>query len=47
METFGSVSGQEATGNLSTTLSSKPTEEGYQKAMDRLHLVANKPSLVP
>jgi hypothetical protein len=47
METFGSVWGQEATGHLSTTLSSKPAGNGYQKAMDRMHLMANKPTLVP
>jgi hypothetical protein len=47
MKTFGSVWGQEATGNLSTTLSSKPTEDGYQRAMDRMQLMAIKASLVP
>jgi hypothetical protein len=42
MQDFGAVWGEEAAGNLSNELSTSPTND-YQRAMDRMHLMAIKP----
>jgi hypothetical protein len=47
MKSFRALWGEDATGDLSNVLSTSPTKNDYQKTLDRMHMMANKPTMMP